>query len=70
MLNALRYLRITHPERASEAREIGEAFVDAVFLYRGRVAPHDGIHALRENAVRLVVGRENNGLGADLPHLE
>src|SRR5262249_12011398 len=58
---------VGHAERTPEPGQISEAFVDAVLLDVRSVAPHDREEPLGEEAIRLVVGGENDRLRTDLP---
>ena len=67
---AERDLGVREPERAPKAGEVGEALVDALRLHVRRVAPHDGKEAFGEYGVGLVVGGENDGVGAELAYFK
>ena len=48
---------------AAQARDVGEALVDRVFLDGRRVAADDSVHALRKEGIGLVVGWEYHRIG-------
>lgn len=61
---------IAHLVRPLETGDLGEAFIDAVFLDIGSVAADDFIEAFGEERIGLVVGGEQDSVGAELFYFE